>query len=203
MNSSERVQVGELWVRVSKMYAREIPRESLTMMLDAVSDIDGDKLIGALNEWVRTSKFPRHPTPAEVRNLAMPSIDDDTQAREVASRITYALRKFGYTNPVRAQEYIGPVGWHVVGRCGGWQNVCENTMEDQMGVFTAQARDLAKASIEISRSGLFDQPVAFPIMKEMPKLESDNDRVKRIDTERYRQLNEMTNRLAEAKKLGE
>ncbi|MFI5342844.1 MAG: hypothetical protein ACHQUC_01350 [Chlamydiales bacterium] len=106
------------------------------------------------------------PMPADIINFFIPALDDDSKARDAASRICSAIREFGYTNPEKAKTYIGELGWRVVERQGGWVRLCEEMHDDQLAIFQAQARDLAKAQIQFAKAGLLDSP------PELPKLDS-------------------------------
>lgn len=163
MNREERVRVGETWLGLAQMYGREIPRAALTLMLNAVDDLDADAILVAFETWAKTSKQNRHPLPADLREIVSPVVDDDTLARDAASRIVQAISKFGWCNSQAAKEFIGELGWHVVGRNGGWSYICENFgLGLDPGVFQAQARELAKSQSMLAKAGKLDTPPALP-----------------------------------------
>lgn len=153
MTQQDRIEIGEMWLGLAAMYGKEIQRAALSMMLDAVSDLPADRVKIALREWARVSKNRSHPLPADLIAQVFPTVDDDSMAREIASRIVGAVSKFGWPNPTEAKQYIGDVGWGIVERYGGWLFVCQNlgvTLE--LGTFQAQARDLVKAQLMIGRT---------------------------------------------------
>jgi hypothetical protein len=49
----------------------------------------------------------------------------EERALDIATRIEGAIRRLGHGNPEKAKEAIGPVGWEVVNRLGGWISVCD------------------------------------------------------------------------------
>jgi hypothetical protein len=91
----------------------------------------------------------RLPMPAEIKAVYNPVIDEKNQAREIASRITKAIQKFGYPDPSGARGYIGEVGWDAVMSRGGWGYICENLgVTIDVGTFTAQVRDAVESRIK-------------------------------------------------------
>lgn len=82
----------------------------------------------------------------------------DAEAREAASRVICAVSKFGYSQPEAAKEWMGSLGWFIVDRAGGWNNLCEFLDHDNQGMHEAQFRELAKAQILRSRAGITSTP---------------------------------------------
>lgn len=165
MIQQDRARIGEQWYALAQMYGREIPRAALTMMLNSIDDLDADSIISALEKWVKISKQNRHPMPAEIRELVCPeeNISIEAQAREISARICGAIPKFGWCNSKDAREHIGPAGWLVVERQGGWNYLCQN-----MGVninptsFQAQIRDQVAANIQYGSAALEEKIKALP-----------------------------------------
>jgi len=150
---SSREAVGEAWIGIAEIYGRELSKAALGMFLEATSDLDQAKVLAALKNWVKVSKHMRYPLPAEIREMIAPVVDDETIAKEIASRISQTVSSCGYSNQQAAKTLIGELGWAVVERWGGWQYICENlgtTMD--LGTFQAQARDLTKAMLKIEKS---------------------------------------------------
>ncbi len=162
MNNQDRQAIKILWVQLSAYYQLSLRNEVLEMYVEDLAGLSAETISNAMSMYRRDPKNTRMPLPAQIRSVCEPTVDDDSLAREAASRIVAAIRKFGWPSPNEAKEYIGELGWKVVERNGGWPPLCENLMEDQIGIFTAQARDLAKAQIQFSRAGLIDEAPALP-----------------------------------------
>ncbi len=165
MIQKDRDAIAIKWGVVSAVFGVDLSKAALTMLVNAVSDLNPDAVLRALDEWVKTAKQRRAPMPAEIRELCTPQISPDAQAREAAARIPDAIKRHGYNWPDRAREYIGELGWSVVQRFGGWEHVCQyhGTPEMNAQTFYAQARDLARSHIELAATGTLGQAPALPM----------------------------------------
>lgn len=151
MTTTERIQVGETLLLTGKYYGREIAKETLSMMLDDLDDLDFSRVIAALAQYRRDAKNRMFPLPAQIRAMINPEVDADAAAKEIAARIAGAIVKFGYNNSSEAKFYIGDIGWSVVQRFGGWTYLCQNHGSNiDPTAFMAQARELAKGAIMYS-----------------------------------------------------
>ncbi len=54
----------------------------------------------------------------------------DEIGQDIATRIEKAIGMFGYTQPGRAEQYIGEMGWLVVQQCGGWGYIAGSANSD-------------------------------------------------------------------------
>lgn len=154
MSPGERAQVGEHWFGLAAMYGKELNSMALKIMLDSVDDLSAIQILSALGEWAKTSKQNRHPVPAEVRQMVCPTVDDQTKALNITTLVLKAITVYGWAQPSESEKMMGPVGWELVRRYGGWGYVCEN-LGDTIDVttFTAQLREGVKAELQISAAG--------------------------------------------------
>lgn len=158
MTKQESVVVGEAWLSLAQIYGKELQAPALKIILHAISDLDKNAVMAALGKWAAVSKQGRHPYPIEIREMVNPTIDEDSIARETASRVMSAVRQFGYTRPTEAKVYIGDLGWRIVARYGGWQTLCDELgVSLDVGTFQAQVRDLAKSLRQFAKAGELDQ----------------------------------------------
>lgn len=112
----------------------------------------------------RKSRDP-FPSISEIAGIIEPSTDPELEAIEAANRIVEAITRYGYTNPERAKEFIGELGWRVVTREGGWENICRSVQSyDALSTHKAQWRQLAKATLLRGGSGSDSAP-ALPAPK--------------------------------------
>lgn len=160
MTKQERIEVGQSWIGLAQMYGRDIPQIALKIMLDAIDDLPSKEIIHALVDWSRNSKQNRHPLPAELREMLKKELSIEARANEAANRIRQAITRIGWSEPVKAKEFMGDLAWAIVERSGGWTYICENHGVDLNPLtFHAQARDSAKAIIESSKLGHIDRPM--------------------------------------------
>lgn len=144
-------------------YEKTLSEPLLEMYLGDLADLPEAEVIVAYQAYRRDPKQRGFPLPSQIRSIVRPEISDDTLAREAAARIPEAIRMFGYASPKEAQFFIGDAGWSVVRRFGGWEYICENHgLNLNPSTFLAQARDLAKAHIELSKAGRLGEAPSLP-----------------------------------------
>jgi hypothetical protein len=51
---------------------------------------------------------------------------------------------------------MGELAWRVVLNYGGWQTLCESVTGENIGIYTAQLRDLAESTIRRDKAGKLD-----------------------------------------------
>ena len=152
-----------LWSSLGEYYRQPISDMVLMMYAEDVADLPPEQVEKALFEYRRNPKNKFPPLPAHIREAIQPSaMSDDQRAVEVAARIVTAISKFGWNNTREARAFMGEIGWAVVEKQGGWENICANTMSDQIGIFQAQVRELAKVQIKLARMGALDSPPQLP-----------------------------------------
>lgn len=162
MTKDERNQIAKLITASAFYYHRQITPEVVNMMIDDLEGVPFNQLLWAYNSYRKNPKNRTFPIPAQIREMICPEVTPDDQAREIASRITSAISKFGYSRGAEAREYIGQIGWEIVKRNGGWQPLCEgHGIHFDKAQFSAQSRDLAKSMIASNARGEFDKPIHF------------------------------------------
>lgn len=159
MTIQERLAVKAAWIKLSAYYQVQLQDHVLEMYAEDVEDLSFRDVMAALTAYRRNHKNVRVPLPAAIRAIAKPEISDEVLAIEATSRVSYAIKSFGYSNQADAKAYIGGLGWHVVERCGGWLFVCQNlgTHVLNIGTFQAQFRENAKAQLQLSRAGRLEE----------------------------------------------
>ncbi len=162
--------IKKLLVGLSAYYQQQIPDVALSMYAEDLADIPAHLVQNAAREYRRNPKHTRFPLPAALRAIAIPEDDPEGAAREAAARIIGAVEKNGWPNPDRARAYIGELGWAVVQRLGGWPSICQTLDQTDIGVFQAQARDLAKVLHGKSKSGTLDEAPGLP----QPETQQEN-----------------------------
>jgi hypothetical protein len=159
----ETARLAQSFALYAAYYRVKLDDEVLKMYAEDLSDLELMEVQEAMRLYRKNPKNRHMPLPAQIREMLEPQLDDDALARDAASRIVAAVSKFGWCNSSDAKAYIGELGWRVVDRHGGWLYVCENLGRSlDVGMFQAQARELAKTQIQFSRAGNLDTPPALP-----------------------------------------
>jgi hypothetical protein len=144
MTKGEASQVAQAFALTAAYYRIKIDDQVLRMYAEDVSDLPFDLVLKALGDYRRDPKNRQMPLPAQIRDMIEPQETPEAAARDLASKISGAIVKFGHPNENLARNYIGEKGWAIVQRWGGWSYLCANhgTVIDP-GQFYAQIRDHA------------------------------------------------------------
>lgn len=174
----------QFWITLAAYYRTKLEDAAVRFYASDVAHIPVEKLMNLFEIYRRDPKNKTLPMPSWFLEQLNPSMSDPKdQAREVASRISAAIAKFGWCNSGEAEKYIGSVGWKVVERYGGWQRVCESVgVEIDSAIFLAQTRDLSESMIKNQSRENFDQPVDFLENKKLQNLHGSNDLLKAIES---------------------
>lgn len=144
MSTEELVKVAQAFALTAAYYRVKIEDQVLKMYAEDVSDLDFNEVIVALGSYRRDPKNRQMPLPAQIRDIVEPEPTPESGGRDVASSIQCAIVKYGYSNEGLARQFIGPQGWDVVQRWGGWSHLCTNMgVSIDPGQFYAQVRDFA------------------------------------------------------------
>jgi hypothetical protein len=159
MNQEMRTAIANAIRVTGKYYGKDIDLEVLTMMVDDLVDLPVTDVLKAYGDYRRDPKMKFFPMPSAIREMIQPTVSDDARAKEIASRVREAVSKFGWSNPVEAEVYVGSIGWTLVQRFGGWLHICENLgLNIPETTFLAQVRDLAKSQLELGKAGQLNNP---------------------------------------------
>ncbi len=161
-----RITIGELWLNLAEAMGHQTPSApALTMMLDAVNDLDPDRVIEALRNWMRGPNGRRFPLPADIREAVGAHVDKKTIAVDSSSRIVESVSKFGLYQARAARAHIGELGWRAVERMGGWENLCAHLGTRALPITMAQAqlRDICESLQGMAFAGLLEKPAGIPI----------------------------------------
>lgn len=137
----------------------------LLMYVEDLKDLDAEACIDAYGRFRRNPANKTFPLPAQIRELVNPEefVSVEARAREVAGRVVGAVSMFGWCNSRDAEAYIGPEGWIVVQRQGGWSYICENMgLKLNPTTFQAQVRDQVEGSLKYGREALEKSIFALP-----------------------------------------
>ena len=164
--------IKETIILTASYYNRTLSKPLLNMYLEDLEDLPPAAILEAYRAWRRNAKNTQFPLPAQIRNMIQPEVDDDSLAKDAASRILEAVVKFGWNNPTEAKAYVGDLAWAVVVRFGGWDYVSRNmgTANLNIGTFQAQARDIAKTQIVFAKAGRLNEAPSLPEPVNKPQL---------------------------------
>jgi len=143
--------------------------EIIRLYDESLKSLGYERLCKAL-DFIIANRRSRDPLPSirEIREIVSPEIDPEAEAIEAAGRIVQAVSSIGPYQPEKAREFIGELGWLVVERDGGWQNVCRVLTDDNVGMLKAQWRQMAKAQFARAKSNALTAP-------QLPKKESGTE----------------------------
>lgn len=157
------VALKKLIVATTAYYGQQFDPTVIAMFANDLADLPLERVEQALFEIRRDPKIIRFPLPAVIRDRIEPfQLSDEALAQQAVSRLVEAISRFGWNHPEDAKAYIGELGWHVVQREGGWQNICSILDQDNIGQLRAQWRDLAISSARLSRVGKLEAGPILP-----------------------------------------
>lgn len=147
MTTEEKKQLKALIVTTSLYYGRQLDDVVILMQTKDLEDLPFRQIVDAFNKYRRDAANKFAPLPAAIRAMVNPSLSRDQEALEASKKIVEAMGKFGYLNPDKARNFMGPIAWEVVQREGGWPQLCQRTKNDDLPILGAQFRELAKVVI--------------------------------------------------------
>lgn len=149
--------IAKLLLEMARFYGYELEKRQLELYVKVLSQFPFDTVLESGREYMQNPKNERFPIPPHkilAKHLKQ-DVDPETLAAEIAVRITGAVTKFGWANRKDAQAYIGPEGWALVERQGGWQFLCENLgLNLNPGIYQAQTREALKARLKYGSSSV-------------------------------------------------
>lgn len=185
MNQTEKAKISAYWLGLASMYGKEITSKGMEIMLEAVSDLNPNSVLNALENWVRVTTQNRHPFPSEIREMINPKIDLRAAANEIARKIDKAVFDFGYVweggyfdsngnrywldkKGNRYESFkaafiaeLGEQAWRAVNARGGWAAVAESSNEMEEGMFIAQLRDQVQSQMLLEQKGVDVTKISF------------------------------------------
>lgn len=180
MNHSQAIK--EFLIALATIAGKELNELSLTAYVKALSDLDQQAVVAALNDWLRTSKG--FPYPADIRAKVMPEISGEDISKEVPIILTSAIRKYGnawaggvFMNGKKfyqangisyetwdeaAERAVGPLILEIIKKFGGWSAMCEFSATTEPGTFNAQIRDYAQTVSKKAKRGELNEMPSLP-----------------------------------------
>lgn len=139
---------------VAKLVNFEPTPDILEFYIEALRPIGFEAANRGLHKLIKSAK--RFPTVEDIEEAAGETpMSEKGQALAILGRILDAVGKFGWCNAVKAQQYIGDVGWDVMTRQpGGWTGFCERLTDENLEFTKAHVRDEIMAYLELRKRGL-------------------------------------------------
>lgn len=190
LTQAERDSLAKEIFSMAALYGHSVTLENVRQFIDILQKFSPgtyQEYMKAFTRFATDKKNQRFPIPAQIIALMGDQLSVETQAVECASRIRAAVGKFGWAQPTEAKNYIGDLGWLVVGRSGGWTYLCEN-LGASLSVLTyqAQARELAKSLLEQNKLGVLDQPMQLQKPEQKAGLNQGLQKFNMIDFNRQK-----------------
>lgn len=118
----------------------------------AVGQYGYEKACKALQSLMIEAKSWQMPTPKMIVDKIESKPPLLAIANDVVGKIFEAVSRFGYANPDQAKEYIGPLGWSVIKRFGGWEYFCSTLGHKlELSATRAQMRDGILSTMELTK----------------------------------------------------
>lgn len=142
-------------------FAPEFEAEVVDAWYEFIGDVTAEDLRRVLKIAIQNCES--FPSLKQLREMAMrgDAQTDNQIGQDIATKIETAISRFGYTNEKRAEEFLGPLGWAVVEKLGGWARVCEVETRDLTSV-RKQWRELGEIEALRSRSGSQTDTLSLP-----------------------------------------
>lgn len=157
---------------IAELCQFELKEEIISLYCHHIGKIGFDRGTQALHEIVKSCR-PGKPFPSIddiVKAAGADDESDDSRAVEAASRIIGAVSRYGDSRYAVVEDYIGPLGWEVVQKAGGWRAVCETLTNNNLTTMRAQFRESALSLCHRARRGLADIAPALPSGPENPMI---------------------------------
>lgn len=121
---------------------------SLQVYHEILDDIDDDLLMAATKQWLSTAR-PFHPSPGELRDMALQLITrDEPSADEAWTEVLRQMRNPGYYGiPQWSTERVAKT----MEAFGRWKDFCL-IESDQMGIIRAQFMKIYEAQLNRERA---------------------------------------------------
>jgi len=147
---------------VGKLTGVEVDEFVIDLFCEAIEPHGWVNGVNALKKLALSSR--RFPTVFDVLEIVAPAqvkeLDDKNEASLAAIRVWDAIGKYGTADAnkgyCRAREYIGELGWAVVG--GTWSRICNDTKTDDKKTLIAQWRDAIAGTLARAKMGLSAAP---------------------------------------------
>lgn len=130
---------------MANLHSKDISEEGAELLVRVLEKYPEEFVMQALSRC--TLELPKFPTISEIieRMPGEHSITPDQEATLIANKIIARIGLDGYTNPHRARERIGEVGWQAILQSyGSWEAIC-SLKADQLPSARAQLEKLVKA----------------------------------------------------------
>lgn len=151
------------FVLLAEMCGKSLSEDLVAMYEKSLSQLGYEKLSYVI-EQIILERGDRDPFPSirTIREKVVPTPSAESEAIDAANRISEAMAKYGYGRREEAKQFIGELGWLIVQRQGGWENLCENTLTTQMPTLRAQWRELGKTLWQKAKDGTLHEAPALP-----------------------------------------
>lgn len=156
--------IRDLVIQNLMYYDAPIAEVKVKLFAADLADLELADLERALVNFRREPGRRMMPMPSDIRHKIKPVlVSDEALCIEAVARIVQALSSYGPYRHDDAKNHIGQLGWEIVLRQGGWQEVCTSVgVENPIGVFQSQAVKIGKSILEQSRAGTLGTAPAIP-----------------------------------------
>ncbi len=143
----------KMLVKLGAYYEKSLSDDQIQMYSGQLEEFLTDEECSiACKKYIDTPTNEFFPRPiSKLISIIKTPVTTEDQSLDDVTKICDAVSKFGWTGFTEAQNYIGPRGWEVVRRIGGWQYLCQELgVNISITTFQAQARETLKSLKRIS-----------------------------------------------------
>jgi hypothetical protein len=185
LSPDQRKVISKTLVSLAQLLDKPLSPDSLTMMVNALSDLDYVRLKSCLENWVNRPNV-KFPLPGDIRKELDPTshVSERDVANELARKIDKAISKHGWawdkgivhetgnyfigggksfwTFKEAVTEELGELGWVVIQNRGGWMHIVESSKDMEEQSFIAQLRDQIESAYRLQKSGVQVERIGLP-----------------------------------------
>jgi hypothetical protein len=125
---------------LSKKANYELDDFEAELIADDLKEIGWEFVNASLSDFLKSMRSgDKFPSINELRakSARIKGIPDDgsEDPRQLAEKCWSAISRFGYPNPDLAKKFVGPIGWKMIERQGGWVSFCASAGDENQKSF--------------------------------------------------------------------
>lgn len=134
-----------LLVMLAEQTGEQLSKERMHFMAQRLLPL-GPSVLQAMERLLDSAK--RFPTVQDIKEaMGIKQLSPEQEGRDIAATLWSAVCKFcSQVNDKKMPQieaYVGPIGWAIVERLGGWNRFVDAASESDQGIVMAQWRELA------------------------------------------------------------
>lgn len=134
--------------------------EQVELWYELLGDLPLNSLQAAIKRALLENEYPVIPPVGRIRRLASEHASGiPIDAEQAFARVREAISQFGWPDPGKAAEFLGPAIWSVVQGVGGWQRICDSPPDQRQALFSQFRDGWQRAAARQQRDNLLPEDV--------------------------------------------